>query len=54
MACHRRAAHPLHKGSAPVRAKWDLLRFTWPDRTTRPEYVLGEIRAALGSRSAIP
>ncbi len=36
-----------HKGNALVRAKWDLLRFTWHDLTTRPEYFPGEIRAAL-------
>jgi very-short-patch-repair endonuclease len=36
-----------HKGNALVRARWDLLRFTWHDLDTRPDYVLGEIRAAL-------
>lgn len=40
-----------HKGNALVRAKWDLLRFTWHDLTTRPDYVLGEIRAALATSS---
>lgn len=37
-----------HKGNALVRAGWDLLRFTWHDLTNRPNYVIGEIRAALG------
>lgn len=44
-----------HKGNALVRARWDLLRFTWHDLTNRPDYVLGEIRAALlasGARTA--
>ena len=36
-----------HKGNALVRGRWDLLRFTWHDLTTRPDYVLGEVRAAL-------
>jgi very-short-patch-repair endonuclease len=35
------------KGNALVRAGWDLLRFTWHDLNNRPDYVLGEIRAAL-------
>lgn len=38
-----------HKGNALLRAKWDLLRFTWHDLTTRPDYVLAEIRAALAT-----
>ncbi|GAA3240900.1 type IV toxin-antitoxin system AbiEi family antitoxin domain-containing protein [Pseudonocardia petroleophila] len=38
-----------HKGNALVRARWDLLRFTWHDLTHRPDYVLGEIRAALAA-----
>lgn len=38
-----------HEGNALVRAKWDLLRFTWHDLTHRPAYVIGEIRAALAS-----
>ncbi len=36
-----------HEGNALVRAKWDLLRFTWHDLTHRPSSVIGEIRAAL-------
>jgi very-short-patch-repair endonuclease len=36
-----------HKGNALVRARWDLLRFTWHDLTNRPDYVVEEIRAAL-------
>lgn len=36
-----------HKGNALVRARWDLLRFTWHDLTNRPDYVIGEIRVAL-------
>lgn len=36
-----------HKGNALVRARWDLLRFTWHDLTNRPDYVVAEIRAAL-------
>jgi very-short-patch-repair endonuclease len=42
-----------HKGNALVRARWDLLRFTWHDLTHRPDYVLGEIRAALAA-AAVP
>ena len=38
-----------YKGNALVRAGWDLLRFTWHDLTNRPEYVGGEIRAALAA-----
>jgi len=41
-----------HKGNALVRARWDLLRFTWHDLTNRPDYVVGEIRAALAVASA--
>lgn len=41
-----------HKGNALVRDRWDLLRFTWHDLTNRPDYVLGEIRAALAARAA--
>ncbi len=41
-----------HKGNALVRERWDLLRFTWHDLTLRPEYVLGEIRAALAAAAA--
>ena len=36
-----------HKGNALVRARWDLLRFTWHDLTARPGHVVAEIRAAL-------
>lgn len=36
-----------HKGNALVRARWDLLRFTWHDLTLRPDYVLAEVQAAL-------
>lgn len=36
-----------YKGNALVRARWDLLRFTWHDLDNRPHYVIGEIRAAL-------
>ncbi|HEX5811563.1 MAG TPA: type IV toxin-antitoxin system AbiEi family antitoxin domain-containing protein [Pseudonocardia sp.] len=39
-----------HKGNALVRARWDLLRFTWHDLTNRPDYVVAEIRAALAAR----
>lgn len=42
-----------HKGNALVRARWDLLRFTWHDLTNRPDYVIDEIRAAL-TRAAQP
>ena len=35
------------KGNALVRAGWTVLRFTWHDLTTRPTYVVAEIRAAL-------
>jgi very-short-patch-repair endonuclease len=38
-----------HKGNALVRNRWDLLRFTWHDLTHRPDYVLGEISAALAT-----
>jgi very-short-patch-repair endonuclease len=38
-----------HKGNALVRSGWDLLRFTWHDLTNRPDYVVGEIRAALAA-----
>ena len=41
-----------HKGNALVRARWDLLRFTWHDLTNRPDYVVGEILAALAAASA--
>jgi very-short-patch-repair endonuclease len=41
-----------HKGNALVRARWDLLRFTWHDLSNRPDYVAGEIRAALGGDAA--
>jgi very-short-patch-repair endonuclease len=41
-----------HKGNALVREGWDLLRFTWHDLTLRPEYVVGEIRAALAAAAA--
>jgi very-short-patch-repair endonuclease len=40
-----------HKGNALVRARWDLLRFTRHDLSSRPGYVLGEIRAALAAAS---
>lgn len=43
-----------HKGNALVRERWDLLRFTWHDLTLRPEYVLGEIRAALTAAAGAP
>jgi very-short-patch-repair endonuclease len=36
-----------HKGNAPVRAGWTVLRFTWHDLVNRPAYVVAEIRAAL-------
>jgi very-short-patch-repair endonuclease len=39
-----------HKGNALVRARWDLLRFTWHDLTNRPGYVVAEILAALAAR----
>jgi very-short-patch-repair endonuclease len=42
-----------HKGNALVRDRWDLLRFTWHDLTHRPDYVLGEIRAALAAAATI-
>jgi very-short-patch-repair endonuclease len=38
-----------HKGNALVRARWDVLRFTWHDLTNRPDYVIAEIRAALAA-----
>lgn len=38
-----------HKGNALVRARWELLRFTWHDLKNRPDYVVGEIRTALES-----
>jgi hypothetical protein len=38
-----------HKSNAPANAGWHLLRFTWHDLTNRPDYVLGEIRAALAA-----
>ena len=41
-----------HKGNALVRARWDLLRFTWHDLRNRPGYVVGEIRAALSAAAA--
>ncbi len=40
-----------HKGNALVRARWDLLRFTWYDLTNRPDYVVAEIRTGLAARS---
>jgi very-short-patch-repair endonuclease len=43
-----------HKGNALVRAGWDVLRFTWHDLTHRPDYVIGEIRAALLAAPARP
>ena len=36
-----------HKGNALVRARWDLLRFTWHDLDGRPESVFAEIRDTL-------
>jgi very-short-patch-repair endonuclease len=41
-----------HKGNALVRARWELLRFTWHDLTNRPDYVVAEIRAALAAAAA--
>jgi very-short-patch-repair endonuclease len=41
-----------HKGNALVRARWDLLRFTWHDLANRPDYVVAEIRAALAAAAA--
>ncbi len=38
-----------YKGNALTRAGWTLLRFTWHDLTSRPAYVLAEIRAALAA-----
>ena len=38
-----------HKGNALVRARWDVLRFTWHDLTNRPDYVVDEIRTALAA-----
>ncbi|MGH3568212.1 MAG: endonuclease domain-containing protein [Pseudonocardia sp.] len=38
-----------HKGNALVRARWDLLRFTWHDLINRPDYVIGEISTALAA-----
>jgi very-short-patch-repair endonuclease len=38
-----------HKGNALVRARRDLLRFTWHGLTNRPDYVIAEIRAALAA-----
>ena len=32
-----------------MRARWNLLRFTWHDLTNRPDYVVAEIRAALAA-----
>lgn len=43
-----------HKGNALVRARWDLLRFTWHDLTNRPDYVVEEIRAALHAAGRRP
>ena len=43
-----------HKGNALVRARWDVLRFTWHDLTNRPDYVIGEIRAALHAAGRRP
>jgi len=43
-----------HKGNALVRARWDLLRFTWHDLTNRPDYVVAEIRAALAASGTRP
>lgn len=42
-----------HKGNALVRARWDLLRFTWHDLTNRPDYVVTEIRAALAAAAPL-
>jgi very-short-patch-repair endonuclease len=41
-----------HKGNALVRAGWTLLRFTWHDLTSRPDYVIAQIRAALFAAAA--
>ena len=41
-----------HKSNALVRARWDLLRFTWHDLTNRPDYVIAEIRAALAAAAS--
>lgn len=41
-----------YKGNALVRARWDLLRFTWHDLMNRPDYVIGEIRAAVAAAAA--
>jgi very-short-patch-repair endonuclease len=41
-----------HKGNALVRAGWTLLRFTWHDLTNRPDYVIGQVRAALLTAAA--
>ena len=41
-----------YKGNALVRARWELLRFTWHDLTNRPDYVVAEIRAALAAAAA--
>ena len=43
-----------HKGNALVRARWDLLRFTWHDLTNRPDYVVEEIQAALHAAGRRP
>ena len=43
-----------HKGNALVRARWDLLRFTWHDLTNPPDYVVAEIRAALAAAGSRP
>ena len=42
-----------HKGNALVRARWDLLRFTWHDLTNRPDYVVAEILAALAAAASL-
>jgi very-short-patch-repair endonuclease len=42
-----------HKGNALVRDRWDLLRFTWHDLNNRPDYVIGEIRAALATAALV-
>jgi hypothetical protein len=47
-------AYAGHKGNTLVRSGWDLLRFTWHDLRNRPDYVVGEIRAARLAASARP
>lgn len=48
----RSLPHRPDKGNALVSAGWTVLRFTWHDLTSRPDYVLAQIKAALLTAAA--